>query len=91
MQHRKQKRFNVVALLLAAVIFALCGTSAPVLAENIGVLYTLHGGMDEFLPQNLWDAGVQQFVYDPNHPVYKLVIWGALRVVRVRGPSRDAA
>ena len=41
----------------------------------IGVLYVLHGGMDTYNPQYLWDASVQMFSYDHNHPVYHMVIW----------------
>lgn len=43
--------------------------------EKIGVLYVLHGGMDTYNPQYLWDASVQMFSYDHNHPVYHMVIW----------------
>ncbi|KPJ58503.1 MAG: hypothetical protein AMJ42_03165, partial [Deltaproteobacteria bacterium DG_8] len=41
----------------------------------IGVIFVVHGGADTHRPQLLWDAGMQQFSYDPNHSVYKLVIW----------------
>jgi hypothetical protein len=44
-------------------------------SEKIGVLYALHGGMDIYRPQYLWDASVQMFSYDHNHPVYHMVIW----------------
>ncbi len=44
-------------------------------AEKTGVLYVLHGGMDSSKPQYMWDAAVQMFSYDPNHPVYGMVIW----------------
>ena len=40
--------------------------------EEIGVLYVLHGGMDIFAPQYMWDASLHQFSYDPNHPVYQI-------------------
>ena len=42
---------------------------------NIGVIFVVHGGMDTYTDQYMWDAGIQQFTYDPNHSVYKLVIW----------------
>jgi len=45
--------------------------------KKIGVLYVLHGGMDVLKPQYMWDASVQMFSYDPNHPVYDMVIWNA--------------
>jgi hypothetical protein len=43
--------------------------------EKIGVLFVVHGGMSENRDQYLWDAGLQQFSFDPNHSVYKLAIW----------------
>jgi len=43
--------------------------------DLIGVIYVLHGGMDRYHPHYLWDASVQMFSYDPNHPVYQMVIW----------------
>jgi hypothetical protein len=43
--------------------------------KKIGVLYLLHGGMDTYNPNYLWDASVQMFSYDHNHPVYHMVIW----------------
>ena len=41
--------------------------------SHIGVLYVIHGGMDTNKPQYMFDAAVQQFSYDPNHSVYKLL------------------
>ena len=43
--------------------------------NKIGVIYALHGGMDTYNPNYLWDASVQMFSYDHNHPVYHMVIW----------------
>ena len=43
--------------------------------NRIGVLFIHHGGMDTLKNQYMWDAAVTMFTYDPNHPVYKLVIW----------------
>ena len=45
--------------------------------EKIGVIYILHGGMDNYQEQYLWDAAVHQFTYDPNHPVSQIVIWNS--------------
>jgi len=59
-------------LALAAVWFPLSSSQAD---DNIGVIFVLHGGMDEYYGQYLWDASVQMFSYDPNHPVYKMVMW----------------
>ena len=43
--------------------------------EKIGVLYVMHGGMTYYKPQYMWDAVLHQFSYNPNHSVYKFVIW----------------
>ena len=60
-------------VLLLLVITMLCMLPACINQnkEKIGVIYILHGGMDEYKPQFLWDASVHQFSYDPNHPVYR--------------------
>jgi hypothetical protein len=42
---------------------------------KIGVIYILHGGMDEYTSQALWEASIHQFSFEPSHPVYKLAIW----------------
>jgi hypothetical protein len=44
-------------------------------AEKIGVIFVIHGGMDTNKPQYMWDAAVQMWAYDHNHPVYNFVIW----------------
>lgn len=45
--------------------------------SKIGVIFVLHGGMDTYKHQFLWDASVQMFSYDQNHPVYSMVIWNS--------------
>ena len=47
----------------------------PAKKKKIGVLYVLHGGMDNLSHQFMWDASVQMFSHDQNHPVYDMVIW----------------
>ena len=42
---------------------------------DIGVIFVVHGGMDTYEPQYMWDASVHQFSYDPNHSIYNFVIW----------------
>ncbi|MFC1591880.1 hypothetical protein ACFL43_05105 [Thermodesulfobacteriota bacterium] len=75
MIHHRKRRFFIVALILAAML----STAAPCPAtDTIGVLYILHGGMDENRDQYMWDASVQMFSYDPNHPVYQMVMWNPL-------------
>ncbi len=54
--------------------------------EKAGVLFVVHGGFDEMSQQAVWDASMQQFSYDPNHPVNKLFLhnaslWGAVLTV----------
>ena len=43
--------------------------------SDIGVLFVFHGGMEVNKPQYMFDAVLHQFSYDPNHSVYKFVIW----------------
>jgi len=47
----------------------------PATDRPIGVIYVIHGGMDTYEPQHMWDASVHQFSYDQNHSIYKFVIW----------------
>ena len=42
---------------------------------DIGVLFVFHGGMEYNMPQYMFDAVAHQFSYNPNHSVYKFVIW----------------
>jgi hypothetical protein len=43
--------------------------------RRIGVVYVFHGGSAEAGPRSSWEATLQIFVYDPNSPVYRRVIW----------------
>jgi hypothetical protein len=47
----------------------------PACNKPIGVLYALHGGMDEVQNQYMWNASVMMFSYDQNHAVNQFVIW----------------
>ena len=49
----------------------------PACDNPIGVLFVVHGGMTTYEDQYMWDASVHQFSYDPNHSVYKFVIWNS--------------
>ncbi len=51
------------------------GGAAP--ARKIGVVYVFHGGSAESGARSSWEATLQIFVYDPNSPVYRNVIWNA--------------
>ena len=61
-------------LLLVCGLLAFCPMPGSA-AEKVGVLFVIHGGMDNYHPQYLWDSSVQMFSYEPNHSVYQLVIW----------------
>jgi len=74
---RSHKRHNVKTAVLLALITLFALSCSRDEAEKIGVLYVLHGGMDSYQDQYLWDASVQMFSYDPNHPVYQAVIWNS--------------
>ena len=66
---------NCWAIIVLVITFCLVPTSCYVVGDKIGVLFVIHGGQDTSEAQFMWDATVQQFVYDPNHSVYKYVIW----------------
>jgi hypothetical protein len=55
--------------------------------EKIGVLVVFHGGSDTHKPQYMWDATIEQFIYDPKHPVYRVIhspgAWGRVSQVEV--------
>jgi hypothetical protein len=55
--------------------------------EKIGVLFVVHGGMDYYKEQYMWDAVLHQFSYNPNHSVYKLVIWNPVYWSLVLSPT----
>ncbi|MBN2106516.1 MAG: hypothetical protein JW832_03760, partial [Deltaproteobacteria bacterium] len=75
-RHGRYCRCRACALIvLAALVMGISGSC--LLREKVGVLFVVHGGFDHYTQQAVWDAGVQQFSYDPNHPVYKQVIWNA--------------
>ena len=73
------KHVNVFkkGLLLAGcllLIFSVNPNKAHAQAD-IGVLFVFHGGMEVNRPQYMFDAVLHQFSYNPNHSVYKFVIW----------------
>ena len=69
------KKRSCCVIFLLAVVLCLAPTSCCMVGEKIGVLFVNHGGQDTSEDQFMWDATIQQFVYDPNHAIYKLVIW----------------
>ncbi len=72
MDCKKIVRYFTLFLLFVCISWP---TSCGVVQEKIGVIFVVHGGMSEYNDQYLWDAGLQQFSFDPNHSVYKLAIW----------------
>ena len=62
----------LIGALISLVVLTYC-----IRKEKIGVIYIVHGGQDTNNPQYMWNASVQMFSYDPNHPVYKAVIWNS--------------
>ena len=73
--NRHKKKWCYIFLLVLAVVWIPISEAQS--DDKIGVIFVLHGGMDEYHDQYLWDAAVQMFSYDPNHPVYKFVIWNS--------------
>ena len=49
--------------------------TADFIPEKIGVIYMLHGGMEQYTPQYMWEASIHQFSYEVSHPVYQMAIW----------------
>lgn len=62
-------------LKLAVTISLLLMTAGCMSTQKVGVIFVVHGGFSTYKPQYLWDASAQMFSYDPNHPVYQIVIW----------------
>jgi len=52
-------------------------TTAANAQTKIGVLFAVHGGQDKAQAMSMWNAGMQQMTYDPNHIVYKWFIWNS--------------
>jgi len=70
--------FKKVSLILGCFLLVFSFNLHTANAQpDIGVIFALHGGMNTYHPQYLWDASVHMFSYDPNHPVYKIVIWNS--------------
>jgi hypothetical protein len=65
------------AFLLLSCLFLMCSVNLNNAygQTDIGVIFVVHGGMDTYEPQHMWDASVHQFSYDPNHSIYNFVIW----------------
>jgi len=77
---RFSKTFDVVQMTkraMAAWEQRQNASSHPVspVPNKIGIIYVVHGGFTTYRPQYLWDASVQMFAYDPNHPVFKLYLF----------------
>jgi hypothetical protein len=63
-------------LMLGCFIFLFSTNVNSVSAQaDIGVLFVFHGGMEVNKPNYMFDAVAHQFSYNPNHSVYKFVIW----------------
>ena len=76
MSFKKNLRRKWIAVIFLLALSLLMVSSACLhRGEKIGILYVVHGGMETFKSQYLWDSAVLQFSFDPNHSVYQLVIW----------------
>jgi hypothetical protein len=81
------KKRSCCVMLLLAIALIMIPPSCLLTGEKIGVIFVIHGGMIENKPQYLWDAVAHQFSYDPNHSVYKLIIWNPAMWPLVLGPD----
>jgi len=70
-------------LLLAAggplLLGACAATQTADPPRKVGVVYVFHGGSAESGSRSSWEATLQIFAYDPASPVYRGVIWNAVR------------
>ena len=60
------------------VVVAVClGFAANVVAaeRTVGVLFVAHGGAEESSLGDTFDNSLQFFQYDPNNPIYNMMIW----------------
>lgn len=74
------KTFNVVQMTKKAMSAweeSQVTSAVPVeaVANKIGVIFVVHGGFETYELQYLWDASMQMFTYDPNHPVSLFFLW----------------
>lgn len=76
MRLKKRNRHFILLLSVSLFLFSLSCEQVDV-NKKIGVIFVVHGGMDTYEPQYMWDAVMHQFSYDPNHSVYKYVIWNS--------------
>ena len=73
-----KKSIFVIAAIVLLLPFTLNTVYGQVPDPNtIGVIYVIHGGMEVYEPQYMWDAAVLQFSFDPNHSVFKMVSWNS--------------
>jgi hypothetical protein len=71
---------RALPLALVATLLGACatvGSQAP--PRKVGVVYVFHGGSEVSGTRSSWEATLQIFVYDPNSPIYRGVIWNAAR------------
>ena len=74
----KKGSWFLILIFICALVSIIALTSC-LKKEKIGVIFVIHGGMSTDNDQYVWDTGVQQFSYDPNHMVYKIIIWSPAR------------
>ena len=76
---------KLLCIIPLAVVLLLGSWSCGFRKEKIGVLYVLHGGMETNNSQGMWDAVVQQFSYEHNHPIYHFCYLGSCPVASCFG------
>lgn len=82
---RSRPLLTVLLVLASCILLPACATSGASTTTDatpprkIGVVYVFHGGPDVAGTRSSWEATLQIFVYDPNSPVYRAVIWNAQR------------
>jgi len=64
-------------LILCCALFIFAFSVGTATAAKIGVIFVVHGGMETNEPQYMWDSSVDMQSFDPNHPVYNIILWNS--------------
>ena len=65
----------MLSFFIVLTIMFVFGINPSKAQDKVGVLFAVHGGFDQYSRQNLWDASMEMFSYEPNHSVYRYSLW----------------
>ena len=72
-----KKSLLLLGCFLLVFSFVTSAKGQPPDPDTIGVLYIQHNGYETHTRQHMWNAVAEMFSYDPNHGVYRFVIWNS--------------